>query len=83
MRGSDLRRRGAPGMAPIGNSRLAAGRSSPEPGCHHPRHAAFAVAKEATLAAMVVGNGRLTPGDRGEILAAALRALHADRAPRA
>jgi AcrR family transcriptional regulator len=46
-------------------------------------HAAFAVAKEATLAAMVVGNGHLSPADRGEILAAALRALHQDRAPRA
>jgi len=46
-------------------------------------HAAFAVAKEGTLAAMAIGNGRLTPGDRDEILAAALRALHAAPAPRA
>jgi len=44
-------------------------------------HAAFAVAKEATLAAMAIGNGRLTPGDRGEILAAARRALHAAPLP--
>jgi len=46
-------------------------------------HAAFAVGKEATLAAMATGNGRLTPGDRDEILAAALRALHTAPAPRA
>jgi hypothetical protein len=46
-------------------------------------HAAFAVAKEATLAAMAIGNGRLTPGDRDEILAAAQRALHAAPLPQA
>jgi AcrR family transcriptional regulator len=46
-------------------------------------HAAFAVAKEATLAALSADNGRLTPGDRGEILAAAVRALRAEPAPRA
>jgi len=38
---------------------------------------------EATLAAMAVGNGRLTPGDRDEILAAAQRALHAGSLPQA
>jgi hypothetical protein len=32
-----------------------------------------------TSRAMVIGNGRLTPGDRGEILAAALCARHAPR----
>jgi hypothetical protein len=46
-------------------------------------HTAFAVAKEATLAAMAIGNGRLTPGDRGEILAAALRAVRTAPASRA
>jgi AcrR family transcriptional regulator len=39
-------------------------------------HAAFAVVKEATLAALADGNGSLAPGDRSEILHAALRALN-------
>jgi hypothetical protein len=59
------------------------GRSPPEPATTIRAHAASAVAKEGTLAAMAIDNGRLTPGDRDEILAAALRALHAAPAPRA
>ena len=46
-------------------------------------HAAFAVAKGAILAAMAIGNGRLIPGDHGEILAAALRAVRTAPARRA
>jgi len=38
-------------------------------------HAAFAVVKESTLAALSTNDGRLSPDDRDEILAAALRAL--------
>jgi AcrR family transcriptional regulator len=38
-------------------------------------HAAFAVIKGATMAAMELGGGTLQPGDRDEILAAALRTL--------
>ena len=38
-------------------------------------HAAYAVAKNGTLASMAAGGGRLDPTDRAELLAAALRAL--------
>jgi AcrR family transcriptional regulator len=38
-------------------------------------HAAFAVVKEATLAALATSDGRLAAPDRDEILTAALRAL--------
>jgi AcrR family transcriptional regulator len=44
-------------------------------------HAALAVAKEATLAVLPAGSGRLAHHDRSEILAAALRALSKDPAP--
>lgn len=40
--------------------------------------AAYAVAKDGTLAAVSDGDGRLSPSDRAEILAAALRALEPD-----
>lgn len=46
-------------------------------------HAAFAAAKEATLAALRASDGHLTPRDRSEVLAAALRALSKDPAPQA
>jgi AcrR family transcriptional regulator len=38
-------------------------------------NAAFGVVKGATMAALALGGGKLTPRDRQEILAAALRAL--------
>ncbi len=38
-------------------------------------NAALAVVKAATLAALQLGGGQLAPGDRAEILAAALRVL--------
>jgi AcrR family transcriptional regulator len=38
-------------------------------------NAAFGVVKGATMAALALGGGKLTPRDREEILAAALRAL--------
>jgi AcrR family transcriptional regulator len=38
-------------------------------------HAAFAMVKGATMAALELGNGKLIAGDRAEILAIALRAL--------
>ena len=38
-------------------------------------NAALAVAKAATLAALDLGDGRLTPADRGEVLAVALGTL--------
>jgi AcrR family transcriptional regulator len=41
-------------------------------------HAAFSSIKGATMAALDLGDGSLGPDDRAEILAAALRALHAD-----
>lgn len=40
-------------------------------------HAAFSVVKGATMAALELGDGDLEPGDREEILAAALRTLNA------
>jgi AcrR family transcriptional regulator len=38
-------------------------------------HAAYSVAKHGTLAAMTAAGGRLDPGDRAELVEAALRAL--------
>ncbi|GAA0390119.1 TetR family transcriptional regulator [Microbispora corallina] len=40
--------------------------------------AAYAVAKNGTLALLASGGGRLSPSDRAELLAAAVRALTAD-----
>ncbi|MGW4641981.1 TetR family transcriptional regulator [Sphaerisporangium sp. NPDC004334] len=39
-------------------------------------HAAYAVAKNGTLALLSAGDGALTPAERSGLLAAALRALH-------
>ena len=47
----------------------------PDDGAVIRAHAAIAVAKEGTAAAIQLGGGFLTPGPRAEILAAALRAL--------
>lgn len=44
-------------------------------------HAALPVVKDATLAALATGNGRLNAMERGEILAAALHALQGEGMP--
>jgi AcrR family transcriptional regulator len=59
------------------NDALVAGLAGPRPGATAKirAHAAFVVAKQGTLAVMAAGGGRLSRGQRAELVAAALRAL--------
>ena len=59
------------------NDALVAALAGPRPGATAKirAHAAFVVAKQGTLAVMAAGGGRLSRGQRAELMAAALRAL--------